>query len=333
MMMRRSFLRLPLAVGLALGLGLAAPFMASDTALAQGYPNRPVKIIVPFGPGGPADIYARAVGQHLSETLKQNFVIENKPGAGAVIGTTEASRALPDGYTLLMMSNTHTANETLLPNRGYVLTQAFVPVAPVNASDLVIVVHPSVEAKTLKEFIDLAKARPGALTYSSSGNGTPYHLAGENFKAITRTDMVHLPHRNSGDSRNSVLGGHAQMMMDAVTTMTPTINAGQVRALATTGSVRSAILPDLPTAAEAGVPGFEATIWLGILAPAGTPQEIVDLLNAEIRRFQSRPDIKDAWAKQGAIAVSLTPQQFGAYITSDIAKWKQVIESANIKAQ
>jgi tripartite-type tricarboxylate transporter receptor subunit TctC len=321
MMMRRMIL----------SLGLAA--LTCGPAFAQGYPNRPVKIVVPFGPGGPADIYARAVGQHLSEALKQNFIIENKPGAGAVIGTTEASRAAPDGYTLLMMSNTHTANETLLPNRGYVLTQAFVPVAPVNASDLVIVVHPSVEAKTLKELIDLAKAKPGALTYSSSGNGTPYHLAGENFKALTKTDMVHLPHRNSGDSRNSVLGGHAQMMMDAITTMTPTINAGQVRALATTGSIRSAILPDLPTAAEAGVPGFEATIWLGLLAPTGTPPEIVELLNAEVRKFQARPDIKEAWAKQGAVALSLSPQQFGAYITSDIAKWKQVIETANIKAQ
>ncbi len=312
-------------------LGLAAAL--APAAMAQAYPNRPVRIVVPFGPGGPADIYARAVGQHLAEALKQNFVIENKPGAGAVIGTVEAGRAAPDGYTLLMMSNTHTANETLLPNRGYVLTQAFVPVAPVNASDLVIVVHPSVEAKTLKEFVDLAKAKPGALTYASSGNGTPYHLAGENFKALTGTQMVHLPHRSSGDARNSVLGGHAQMMMDAVTTMTPTIAAGQVRALATTGAARSAIMPDLPTAIEAGVPGFEATIWLGLMAPAGTPKEIVDLLNAEVRKFQARPDIRDAWAKQGAVALSMTPTQFGDYLAADIAKWKAVIESANIKAQ
>ncbi len=312
-------------------LGFAG--MLAPAALAQAYPNRPVRIVVPFGPGGPADIYARAVGQHLAEALKQNFVIENKPGAGAVIGTVEASRAAPDGYTLLMMSNTHTANETLLPNRGYVLTQAFVPVAPVNASDLVIVVHPSVEAKTLKEFVDLAKAKPGALTYASSGNGTPYHLAGENFKAITGTQMVHLPHRSSGDARNSVLGGHAQMMMDAVTTMTPTITAGQVRALATTGATRSAIMPDLPTAIEAGVPGFEATIWLGLMAPAGTPKEIVDLLNAEVRKFQARTEIKDAWAKQGAVALSMTPAEFGEYLSRDIAKWKAVIETANIKAQ
>jgi tripartite-type tricarboxylate transporter receptor subunit TctC len=321
MMMRRMVLSLGLAV------------LTSTAAFAQAYPSRPVKIIVPFGPGGPADIYARAVGQHLSEALKQNFIIDNKPGAGAVIGTIEASRAAPDGYTLLMMSNTHTANETLLPNRGYVLTQAFVPVAPVNASDLVIVVHPSVEAKTLQEFIALARSKPGALTYSSSGNGTPYHLAGENFKALTKTDMVHLPHRNSGDSRNSVLGGHAQMMMDAVTTMTPTINAGQVRAIATTGATRSAILPDVPTAAEAGVPGFEATIWLGFLAPTGTPPEIVELLNSEIRKFQAKPEIREAWTKQGAVTLSMNPREFGAFLAADIAKWKQVIELANIKAQ
>ncbi|MGL4239824.1 MAG: Bug family tripartite tricarboxylate transporter substrate binding protein [Beijerinckiaceae bacterium] len=314
------------------GLAAATASALGRPALAQAWPNRPVRIVVPFGPGGPADIYARAIAQHLGEALKQNFVIENKPGAGAVIGTTEAARSPADGYTFLMMSNTHTANETLLPNRGYALMEAFAPVAPVNASDLVIVVHPSVEAKTLKEFVDLAKAKPGGLTYASSGNGTPYHLAGENFKALTGTNMVHLPHRNSGDARNSVLGGHAQMMMDAVTTMTPTITAGQVRALATTGARRSAILPDLPTAIEAGVPGFEATIWLGLMAPTGTPREIVDAVNAEVRKFQAKPEIKAAWDKQGAVAISQTPTEFDAYLRADIAKWKKVIETANIKA-
>jgi tripartite-type tricarboxylate transporter receptor subunit TctC len=315
------------------GAVLTALALSAPMATAQTYPNRPVRIIVPFGPGGPADIYARAIGQHLGEALKQNFIIENKPGAGAVIGTMEAARATPDGYTLLMMSNAHTANETLLPNRGYVLMEAFAPVAPVNASDLVIVVHPSVQAKTVKEFIDLAKAKPGGMTYASSGNGTPYHLAGENFKSLTGTSMVHLPHRNSGDARNSVLGGHAQMMMDAVTTMAPTVQAGQVRALATTGDKRSAILPDLPTVKEAGVPGFEATVWLGLMAPTGTPQPIIDRINAEVRKFQERPEIRDAWAKQGALAISLDPKQFGDYLTADIAKWKQVIETAGIKAQ
>jgi tripartite-type tricarboxylate transporter receptor subunit TctC len=321
---RRNILLTGLAAATAVGL--------PHRAAAQAWPNRPVRIVVPFGPGGPADIYARAVAQHLGEALKQNFVIENKPGAGAVIGTMEAARATADGYTFLMMSNTHTANETLLPNRGYALMDAFMPVAPVNASDLVIVVHPSVEAKTLKEFVDLAKAKPGGLTYASSGNGTPYHLAGENFKAITGTSMVHLPHRNSGDARNSVLGGHAQMMMDAITTMTPTITSGQVRALATTGLRRSAILPDLPTAIEAGVPGFEATIWLGLMAPVGTPKEIVDAVNAEVRKFQARSDIKASWDKQGALAISQSPAEFDGYLRADIAKWKKVIETANIKA-
>jgi tripartite-type tricarboxylate transporter receptor subunit TctC len=320
-MLRRTLL----SIALALATGTAA--------FAQAYPTRPVRVIVPFGPGGPADIYARAVAQHLSEALKQNFIIENKPGAGAAIGTAEAARATPDGYTLLMMSNTHTANETLLPQRGYVLMNNFVPVAPVNESDLVIVVSPALEAKTLAEFVALAKAKPGALTYASSGPGTPYHLAGENFKSTTGTDMVHLPHRNSGDARGSVIGGHAQMMMDAVTTMTPTINGGQVRALATTGKKRSTVLPDLPTAEEAGVPGFEATIWLGFMAPTGTPKEIVDLVNAEIRKFQAKPDLQQAWAKQGAVPMSMSPQEFGEFLTADITKWARVIEIAKIKPQ
>jgi tripartite-type tricarboxylate transporter receptor subunit TctC len=321
--------RILLSSAIALGLGL----ITANVAQAQAYPNRPVRIVVPFGPGGPADIYARAVGLHLSDALKQNFIIENKPGAGAVIGTMEAARSPADGYTLLMMSNTHTANETLLPNRGYVLTTAFTPVAPINASDLVIVVHSSVEAKTLKEFVELAKAKPDGMTYASSGNGTPYHLASENFKSITGTKMVHLPHRNSGDARNSVLGGHAQMMMDAVTTTAPTIESGQVRALATTGATRSAILPNLPTAIEAGVPGFEATIWLGLMAPTGTPKAIIDQINAEVRKFQEKPELKAAWTKQGAVALNMNPKDFGDYLTADIVKWKKVIETANIKAQ
>lgn len=314
-------------------LALALAAIGGGAALAQAYPARTVRIVVPFGPGGPADIYARAIAQHLGETFKHPFIIENKPGAGAVIGTMEAARSPADGYTLLMMSNTHTANETLLPARGYELLQAFVPVAPVNSSDLLMVVHPSVPARTLQEFVALAKSKPGELNYASSGNGTPYHLAGENFKALTGTSIQHVPHRNSGDARNSVVGGQVQMMMDAVTIMAPLAEGGQVRALATTGPTRSAILPDLPTAIEAGVPGFEATIWLGIMAPKGTPQAIVDQLNAEIRRFQQKPEVKAAWGKQGAAALDMSPQQFAEYLVKDIAKWKAVIEQANIKAQ
>jgi tripartite-type tricarboxylate transporter receptor subunit TctC len=310
----------------------AAAGLALPTA-AQEYPTRNVKIVVPFGAGGPADVYARFVGQHLSESLKRSFVIENKPGAGAVIGTDEVVKAAPDGYTLLMMSNTHTVNETLVPNRPYQLMRDLVPVAPVNYSDLLMVINPSVPAKDLKEFIALAKSKPGALNYASSGQGTPYHMAGELFKAMSGTDIVHVPHRASGEARTSVMGGHTQMMIDAISTMAPTVQAGQVRALGVTGQKRSSIMPDVPTISEAGVPGYEATIWLGIMAPKGTPQPIVDRLNAEINKVLNRADVKDAWAKQGVEPLLMSPTEFDKYLRADIEKWAKVIKDANIKAQ
>ena len=268
-------------------------------AAAQDFPNKTVKIIVPFGPGGPADVYARIVGQHLQEALKQSFVIENRPGAGAIIGTGEVAKAPPDGYTLLMMSNTHTTNETLIPNKPFQLLRDFVPVAPVNYSDLIMVVHPSVPAKDLKEFIALLKAKPGELNYASSGPGTPYHMAGELFKSMSGTNMVHVAHRGSGDARTSVIGGHVQMMIDAISTTAQSVEGGQVRALGTTGKARSTVFPNLPTIAEAGVPGYEALIWLGIMAPAGTPQPIVDKLNAEIGKVLARADIEKFLGQAG----------------------------------
>jgi tripartite-type tricarboxylate transporter receptor subunit TctC len=316
-----------------LGLLIAAIAAVASPAAAQSWPTKPVKIVVPFGPGGPADVYARILGQALSEVLGQQFVIDNRPGAGAVIGTEIAAKAPPDGYTLLMMSNTHTTNETLLDNKPYVLMRDLVAVAPVNSSDLVMVVHPSVQAKTLQEFIALAKANPGKLAYASSGPGTPYHMAGELFKAMTGTDILHVPHKGSAEARNDVMGGHVQMMFDAVTAMKGSIDAGQVRALATTGEKRSAVLPDVPTVSEAGVPGYEATIWLGIMAPKGTPTEIVDRLNAEIARIVAKPAIREAWAKQGAAPMTMSPAQFDAFLRRDTDKWAKVIQQAGIKVQ
>ena len=309
---------------------VAAGLIVSPAA-AQDYPSRPVKIIVPFGAGGPADIYARVIGQSLQDATKQSFVIENRPGAGALIGTGEVAKAPPDGYTLLMMSNTHTVNETLLPNRPYNLMRDFVPVAPVNYSDLLMVVHPSVPAKDLKEFLALLKAKPGDLNYASSGPGTPYHMAGELFKAMSGTNIVHVPHRGSGDARTSVIGGHVQMMIDAITTMAPTVQSGQVRALGTKGAKRSTVTPDLPTLSEAGLPGYEATIWLGIMAPAGTPKDIVAKLNAEINKALTKADLVDAWAKQGAVPIVMTSAEFDTYLRSDIDKWAKVIQAAGIK--
>ena len=314
-------------IGLGLLAGLAAP------AAAQDYPARTVKVIVPFGAGGPADVYARVVGQHLSEALKQPFVIENRPGAGAIIGTDEAAKATPDGYTLLMMSNTHTTNETLIAKKPYQLMRDFVPVAPVNSSDLLMVIHPDVPAKNLAEFIAYAKSKPGALNYASSGPGTPYHMAGELFKAMTGTEIVHVPHRNSGEARNSVIGGHVQMMIDAITTTAPTVQGGQVRALGTTGLKRSAVLPDVPTIAEAGLPKYEATIWLGIMAPAGTPQPIVDRLNGEINRVLAKPEVREAWTKQGAVPMTMTPDEFDRYLRADIDKWAEVVKTTGAKVQ
>ncbi|MBI2739081.1 MAG: tripartite tricarboxylate transporter substrate binding protein [Rhodospirillales bacterium] len=290
-------------------------------------------MVVPFGPGGPADVYARQIGNELGEVLKQQFVIENKPGAGAVVGTDIVAKAAPDGYTILMMSNTHTTNETLLANRPYSLMKDLTAVAPVNSSDLVIVVNPEVKARTLQEFVALAKAEPGKLNYASSGPGTPYHMAGELFKAMSGIDIVHIPHKNSADARNAVIGGHVQMMIDAVTAMKGHIDADQVRSLATTGTTRSAVLPNVPTANEAGVPGYEATIWLGIMAPAGTPKDVIERLNAEIAKVIAKPALREAWTKQGAVPMTMTPAQFETYLKGDIDKWARVIKQAGIKTQ
>jgi len=300
-------------------------------ASAQDYPSRQVRVIVPFGAGGPADIYARVLAQHLSEDLKQTFIIENRPGAGSVIGTDAVAKAAPDGYTLLVMSNTHTTNESLLDNKPFQLMRDFVPVAPINYSDLIMVVHPSVPAKNLQEFIALAKSKPGELNYASSGAGTPYHMAGELFKAMSGTNIVHVPHKASGEARNSVMGGHVHMMFDAITTMTSNVQAGQVKALGTTGTKRSALTPDVPTIAEAGVPGYEATIWLGVMAPAGTPKEIVEKLNGEINKIINRPDVKEAWAKQGAVPMVMSPPEFDKYLRADIEKWANVVKVSGAK--
>ena len=300
---------------------------------AQDYPNRPVKIIVPFGAGGPADLYSRVLAQHLSEALKQSFVVEDRPGAGSVIGTDAVAKSAPDGYTLLAMSNTHTTNESLLPNKPFQLMRDFVAVTPINSSDLVMVVHPSVPVKNLQEFIALAKGKPGALNYASSGPGTPYHMAGELFKAMSGTDIVHVPHKGSGEARNSVLGGHVQMMFDAVPTMAENIKSGQVRALGVTGTKRSAVLPDVPTIAEADVPGYESTIWLGLMAPIGTPKPIVDKLNGEIAAIMRRPDIVQAWAAQGAEPTFMSPEQFEAFLRKDIEKWANVVKISGAKAE
>lgn len=313
-----------------IGLALVATVGLWRDAVAQDYPTRAVRIIVPFAAGGPADVYARVLAQYLSEAFKQPFVVEDRPGAGSIIGTDAAAKAAPDGYTLLMMSNTQTTNESLIPIKPFELMRDFVPVATVNYSDLVMVVHPLVPARNLKEFIDLAKSEPRVLNYASSGPGTPYHMAAELFKAMSGTDIVHVPYKGSSGARNDVIGGQVEMMFDAITTMAPNVRAGQVIALGTTGLKRSSVLPDVPTISEAGVSGYEATIWLGIMAPTGTPKPIVDKLNAKINKILSQSDLTQNWARQGAEPMIMTPAEFDEYLRRDIDKWAKVVKISGV---
>jgi tripartite-type tricarboxylate transporter receptor subunit TctC len=231
-----------------------------------------------------------------------------------------------------MMSNTHTVNETLIANKPFALTRDFVGVAPINSSDLVLVAHPSLKANNLKEVIALAKASPGKLNYASSGPGTPYHMAGELFKSMAGVYLVHIPYKGSSGARTDVIGGQVDMMFDAVTTMTEQVKAGKVKAIATSGPQRSSVLPDVPTLNEAGVAGYDATIWLGLMAPKGTPKAVVDRLNEAVTKITSNPEVKAAWGKQGAAPITLSADAFDKYIKDDIDKWAKVIKTAGIKA-
>jgi tripartite-type tricarboxylate transporter receptor subunit TctC len=323
--MRAAFIRhLLMAVGV-------TQMLAAAPALAQAWPSKPVKVIVPFAAGGPADVYARFLSQRLQDALGQSFVVDNRPGAGSVIGTDAVAKSAPDGYTLLLMSNTHTVNETLIPNKPFQLMRDFVAVAPINYSDLVLVANPAVPATTLGALISQAKAKPGKFNYASSGPGTPYHMAGELFKSMAGVYLVHIPYRGSTGARTDVIGGQVDVMFDAVTTMAEQVKAGKVKALATTGKQRSEVLPDVPTMSESGVPGYEATIWLGLMAPKGTPKPVVDRLNAAVSKIVGQPEIKQLWSKQGAVPMVMSPEAFDKYARDDIEKWARVIKTANIK--
>ena len=324
----RHFVAL-LAVTTVVTIALAPAKAAEKT---EDYPSRPVRIIVPFGAGGPTDVFTRAIAEELHKSLHQSFVQENKPGAGTTIGTDYVAKAAPDGYTLLMVSGTQTVNETLFTHRPYQLMRDLVPVAPLIDSDLVLVVHPSVPAKNLAELLALVREKPGTLNFGSSGPGSNYHMAAELLKHLTGINIVHVPYKGSTGMRTDILSGQIQILFDSVPTMAAQIKAGKVRALGTSGKARSPILSDVPTIAEAGVPGFQATLWVGFMAPAGTPQAIVEKLNREITKIVSRPDIKAAWEQQGAEPLTMTQPEFKAFMEQQIAKWADVIKANNIPA-
>jgi tripartite-type tricarboxylate transporter receptor subunit TctC len=312
---------------------VTSSLLISLGAAAQDWPSRPIRLIVPFAPGGSADVFGRALAQHLQGVLGQSVVIDNRPGGGSVIGTDAVAKSAPDGYTLLLMSNAHTVNESLIPNKPFALMRDFAPIAPISYSDLVLVTKPSLPYATLGELIKAAKARPGAMSYASSGPGTPYHMAGELFKAMAGVSIVHIPYRGSAGARADVIGGQLEMMFDAIPTMAEQIKAGKVRPLATTGLARSAILPDVPTMNEAGVRGYEATLWLGLMAPKGTPPAIVARLNGELGKYTSSAEVKRAWAAQGATPMTMSVDEFTRYLNDDIAKWAKVVKFSGAKPE
>jgi tripartite-type tricarboxylate transporter receptor subunit TctC len=307
-----------------------ATIACSSFALAQDYPIRPVKIIVPFGAGGPTDLFTRAIAEELKAALGQPFVMENRPGAGSIIGTAEVARAAPDGYTLVMLSSTTTVNETLAAKKTYSLLRDFVPVAPLVRSDLVLVVHPSVPAKSVRELLALARAKPGTINYASSGPGSNYHMSAELLRNLSGVDIVHVPYKGSTGARQDIVGGQVQMMLDSVPSMVPLIMGGNVRALAVTGKTRSPQLPDVPTMEEAGVKGYEFTFWTGFAAPAATPESVVAKLNTEINKILARPDIKEAWGKLGADPMIMTRAQYKAFVEDEVDKWAKLIKANNI---
>lgn len=316
-----------LLAGLALAAGLASG------ALAQSYPSRPITIVVPFPAGGTTDIFARLVGQKLSESLGQTVIIENKPGAGGNLGSAQVARAAADGYTLLMGTvGTHAINPTLYSSMPYDWQKDFAPVAFTAGVPNVLVVSPDrVKAKTVAEFIAELKAQPGKLIMASSGNGTSIHLSGELFKQMTGTDMVHVPYKGSSFAITDLVGGQIDCIFDNLPSSIQQIRAGKIRAIALTSKERTSALPDVPTIAESGVPGFEASSWFGVWAPANTPKEIVDKLNAEIRKAVKTPEMQKSFADIGGEARDYTPAQFGEFIAAENAKWSGVVKKSGAK--
>jgi tripartite-type tricarboxylate transporter receptor subunit TctC len=301
--------------------------LASVGAHADTYPSKPIKLIVPFPAGGTTDIVARTIGQELTKTWGQQVIVENRPGAGGNIGSEAVAKAPADGYTLLMGTvGTHGINASVYKKLPYDAVKDFAPITLATSVPNILVVHPALPVKSVKELIAYAKANPGKLNFASSGNGTSIHLAGELFKTMTGVQMTHVPYKGSAPALTDLLGGQVQLMFDNMPSALPHVKTGKLRALAVTAAKRSPATPDLPTIAESGVPGFEATSWFGLLAPAGTPKEIVTKLNKEVVRILKTPDVKERLLAQGAEPVGNSPEQFAGHIKAEIVKWRKVVE-------
>ena len=304
---------------------------ASGPAAAQAFPNKPIKIVVPYPPGGPTDIPARLVGQKLAELLGQPVLIDNKPGAGGNIGADAVAKSPADGYTLLVVTTGHAINPALYPKLAYDLTKDLVPVSQFTSSPMVVTVNPSLGLNSIRDLIALAKAKPGTLNFASAGNGASTHLAPELFSMMAEVKMNHIPYKGSAPALTDVMAGNAQVAFDFMTSAMPHVRSGKLKGLATTGATRSPAAPDLPTVAEAGVPGFEVVGWNGVMAPAGTPPGVIAKLNAAIKEALAMPDVVERLTGPGANVVWNTPADFGAFVKAEVAKWNKVVKASGAK--
>jgi tripartite-type tricarboxylate transporter receptor subunit TctC len=296
-------------------------------ALAQSYPAKPIRLVVPFPPGGPADILARTIGQHLSDRWGQQVFIDNRAGAGGNIGSDIVAKAPPDGYTLLLgFVGTHAINASLYGNMPYDNVKDFEPVSLIAMVTIILVTHPSVPANSVNELVALAKTKSRELTFGSPGNGTPQHLAGELFNAMAKVKMQHVPYKGAVPALQDLLGGRISMIFSSMPPALPHVLSGKIKALAVTSAKRSPVTPDVPTLAEAGLPGYEVINWYGVLGPAGLPKDIVAKLNGEVHRILTLPDVKERLASQGAEVLTSTPQEFGIFIKSETEKWAKVVQ-------
>ncbi len=311
---------------------LCACAASAHSQTTGAYPSRPVRIIVPQSPGASTDLTARLIAQKLTVALGQTVLVDNRPGAGSIIGTEVVAKATPDGHTLLVVASSITLNPTLHKNLGYDPVRDFAPITQLSSFPNMITVHPTVPVKTVKDLIALAKAKPGALNYGSSGTGTGTHLSAELFKYMTGTDMVHVPYKGGGAAIPALVGGQVQLGFATVSSVLPHVKAGRLRSIAVTTAKRSAVLPEVPTIAEAGVPGYDHGPWNGFLAPGKTPRAIITRLNEETVRILHSPESRAVFLNEGAEPVGNKPEEFAAIIKSEIAKWAKVIQAAGIKA-
>lgn len=316
------------------GRGLCAALLLAlaGPGYAQGYPAKPIRLVIPFSPGGAADVPGRMLGQELAKALGQQVIADNRPGAGGGIGAEVVAKAPPDGYTILMISNTHAISRSLYRKISYDLMRDLAPVMQIAAAPNVLVVHPSLPARSVRQLVALARSKPGAIDYASSGNGSAQHLFAALFTSMAGIRMNHVPYKGSAQATTDLIAGHIQVSVPGINNVLQHVKAGRLRALGVTGAARAAELPDVPTIAEAGVPGYEAILWLGIMAPAGTPAAVITRLNGEITRILRQPEIKEGFARVGTDVLATDPQKFGALIKSEIGKWAKVVRETGVQA-